>query len=107
MSTDAISKRAELVAGLRELADFYEQHPDMPMPDCPEILVGIDAQADEDGAHAVHDAAVQLGVPFEPPGVPTLNAPHYTARGRFGPGDGLFPSLSLRVYYIPQALPRR
>ena len=103
MSTEATSERAEFVAALRELADFYERNPDMPLPKYPGILVGIWAETDEEGIPAVQAAADLLGVEMHPPGSPSPGQAHYRCTGRFGPGRDLYPSLELRVYYIPES----
>lgn len=53
--------RTEMVAGLRALADFLEQHPDLPLPyhiDATPYLCG----SDEDDRAAVDLAAGILGV---------------------------------------------
>lgn len=97
VAADRTDKNAELVAGLRALADFYEQHPDMPVPDYPNMLVGIDADTDEQGAAIVSEAARRMGAEYQPPGVPLDVAEHHVAETTFGP-------VKLRVYYIPEAL---
>lgn len=88
-------KRA-FIAGLRELADWLVEHPDVPAPPYPNILLDVDADNDEDGAAQVQAIAAEMGVEMYPPGTPSEGQRHYLAGRKFG-------LLGYRVYYIPQA----
>jgi|SRR5690349_19500337 len=55
--------RMALVAGLRQLADFYEQHPELPVPLYPKFLHNIHVDNDEAGIEQVQAMAAVLGVP--------------------------------------------
>jgi len=55
-------RRADLIAGLRELADFYEQHPDMPLPPYPDFRHCVLSNDDDAGVAEVTTVAAQLGV---------------------------------------------
>ncbi len=93
--------RAQVIAGLRELAQYLEDNPDLPVPACygPEgvsVSVGIDTDTskdDDQACRAVVDAAAAIlgGEPVTSPG------DHYEAGCRFSGG------ISYRVLYIPQA----
>ncbi|MEU4781073.1 hypothetical protein [Micromonospora sp. NPDC023633] len=60
--TERDTKRDALVAGLRALADFYETHPDMPLPRYPNFSHCVLAGDDETGQAEVARIAEQLGV---------------------------------------------
>ena len=55
-------KRAALVAGLRELADWYAAHPDMPMPAYPGFRHCVLGDDDAAGVAEVERIAEQLGM---------------------------------------------
>jgi hypothetical protein len=59
---DDCSKRAEFVAGLRELADWYQAHPDAPMPHGPRFSLSIVRDTDEAGEQAIEALAIAMGV---------------------------------------------
>ena len=84
--------RTELIAGLRELADWYEQHPDAAMPAYPHILHSVGGDDDEAGMAEVSRMAWLLNVDA------TDDGHHYVAERRFG-------GLSLRVYYVTREEP--
>ena len=73
--------RNAVVNGLRALADFWSEHPDMPVPRYPELTVNVIAASDEEERAEVDRIAGILGV------TPTLNATetHYRAQVTFGP----------------------
>ena len=79
--------RQALIDGLRELADWYEQHPDAAMPAYPHILHSVGGDNDEAGMTEVSRMAWLLNVDA------TDDSHHYVAERRFG-------GLSLRVYYV-------
>jgi hypothetical protein len=55
-------RRAELVSGLRELADWYEKHPKMPLPSYPDFAHCVLAADDKSGKAEVRKIASILGV---------------------------------------------
>jgi hypothetical protein len=76
-------QRTALVAGLRELADFYEQHPEVPSPSWPRWTHCISSN-EHNGYETVEAYAKALGTtvaenPHREGGVHDINA-----RGRFG-----------------------
>lgn len=77
--TDPNGHRAQVIDGLRELADFLETHPDLPAPDYPQLnfYPRGDDQAERDGVDRI---AAILGVR------PTASAggTHYEVTRRFG-----------------------
>lgn len=58
----ANERRAELILGLRQLADFYSEHPQMPLPLHPTIVHSVMSEEDDTGTLTVIDAATALGV---------------------------------------------
>lgn len=68
MSAPTAAERAQVIAGLRELADLLEAHPDLPVTKYPvfgvhagSVDTGID-ETDDDAGHGIVDqAAVILG----------------------------------------------
>ena len=73
--------RNAVIDGLRALADFLVEHPDMPVPRYPELMVNVIAASDEEERAEVDRIAGILDV------TPALNAAetHYRARAAFGP----------------------
>lgn len=57
--------RAALVAGLHELAQFYEQHPEVPVVRYPDFLHCVMGEDDEAGAAEVRAIAAALGLRAE------------------------------------------
>jgi hypothetical protein len=55
-------KPTNLIAGLRGLADFIEQHPDFPLPTFPEFVHCATAREDEAGVAEVRQIATVLDV---------------------------------------------
>nr|MDT0658075.1 hypothetical protein [Micromonospora sp. DSM 115978] len=95
----AVAERARLVDGLRELADWYAAHPDVPAPYHPELSLGVrhagPGHDDTTGPAEVARIAAMLGVDV------TISANgHHAAVGRFGGVD-------LRVFHVPSASSRR
>jgi hypothetical protein len=79
----AAADRAAWVAGLRDLADFLEGHPDIPVP--PAYHEGVihefpDGETDEQRRAGVDRAAEAMGVPAA-----ETRGGHYKASVRFGP----------------------
>lgn len=88
MSTEAnTDKRAALVAALRELADFYEAHPDAPLPRYPEFAHCVIADNDEDGQSEVVAVADALAVPVK------FNAGSADAHRTFG-------AVEFKAFYV-------
>lgn len=87
MVTEPTSKRAELVAGLRELADWYERHPDVPLPPYPTWTHCVLADEDEAGQYEVVRVADALDVPCR------FKAGSADADREFGP-------VTFRAYYV-------
>jgi hypothetical protein len=89
----AANPRADLIRGLRELADFYDSHPDIELPPYPQfshcVLAADDATGtarDQDVAQAL-DADVEVGA-------------HVKAHRQFG-------AVRFDVYYVTRAAGRR
>lgn len=57
-----VDTRAELIAGLRELANFLEQHPDAPIPPQPTMSWAYLGDNDAAGVAYVRGVAAALGV---------------------------------------------
>jgi hypothetical protein len=89
-----------IVAGLRELADFFEQHPEVPAPVYAQLDLSVrhsETKADDDtGPAEVERIAGILGV-----NVVTRHG-HYLADRRFG-GPDAADGVTLHVIYISQA----
>ena len=81
MAANQTEHRNAVVDGLRALADFWSENPDMPVPRYPELTVNVIAASDEEERAEVDRIAGILGV------TPTLNATetHYRAQATFGP----------------------
>ncbi|WP_242890129.1 hypothetical protein [Actinomadura litoris] len=78
--TETPEKRAACIRGLRDLADFLESHPYLPMPVC--VRVGPLVVGDDDQQRAAVDRIANvLGV--EP--VSNADDTHYEAERSFGP----------------------
>lgn len=86
MTTDA-SKRQDLIDGLRALADWYEQHPDVPLVKYPEFRHCVNAGDDATGRAEVHAIADALGVPV-------------TDKDDESEVIGDFAGLPFRAYYV-------
>ncbi|ROO51042.1 hypothetical protein EDC02_5906 [Micromonospora sp. Llam0] len=54
--------RAQLVAGLRQLADWYEANPGAPLPEYPEFRHCVNTEDDDAGRATVAEVAAALGV---------------------------------------------
>ncbi|TDB86447.1 hypothetical protein E1264_17770 [Actinomadura sp. KC216] len=77
MSTD---DRAAFVAGLRELTEFLEAHPDLPLPR-PDLSFSVREGDDADERAEVDRIAEILGAEPEE----TADGGHYTVARSFGP----------------------
>lgn len=89
-------ERRQFIQGLRELADWYEKHPELPAPPYPDLLFCSFAKSDEDGVAEIRLLADAMGVDMRPPGMPYDTQQHYTAKRQFA-------GLEFRASYIPQA----
>lgn len=69
--------RTELVAGLRELADFIAANPEMPIPDYPRFQHCIGPCSDADGVAVTQTLAEMLDVE------PTVSGGHTNVERRF------------------------
>lgn len=57
-----VTRHEQIAAGLRELADFIQTHPDLPIPDYPAVTCAIGSETDdESGLAQVTAAAAILG----------------------------------------------
>lgn len=54
-------RRAAVIRGLRELADFYSTHPDFPVPECPDFRHSFSATDDRAGVLGIDAMAEALG----------------------------------------------
>jgi hypothetical protein len=100
VSAPTAAERAQMIAGLRELADLLEAHPDLPVTAYPQMLVHagpVDTGTDdenEDAKRAIVDrAAAILGTEAT---VPLPGSGHYEATWR-SRGEG--PSRRFRIEY--------
>jgi len=87
-------RRAQLVAGLRELAQFYVEHPEMPIPRYPDFTHCVMGNVgDEAGTAEVVAIAAGLGVEVD-------YGTHVRARRQFA-------GLPFSAYYVPREVQRR
>jgi hypothetical protein len=80
-TTDPETRQA-LIAGLRALADYLDQHPAVPVPKYGTEIYLSASSTDDGGCAQVAQFARQLGVPV-PKGISYSG--HYEAARRFGP----------------------
>jgi len=71
--------RAATIAGLRQLADWLEGHPDVPVPLDVDVLLHTSAEDDYNGRQAVRKIAAAMGRPM------TVKRTAYEAAVSFGP----------------------
>jgi hypothetical protein len=75
------TERQALISGLRELADFLESNPDVPVPACTDILVFPPCASDAGKRREVDVIASLIGS-----GTKTFSSyRHYQTSRRFGP----------------------
>ncbi len=86
-------ERAGLIAGLRELAEFLDQNPDVPAPRWTDLLVFPPAGSDAEMFAEIDVIADQVGVTASDADSP---AGHYSASRGFGP-------VQYRAVAIPHA----
>jgi hypothetical protein len=86
-------QRALLTAGLRELADFLDRHPQVPAPPWADLLVFPPPGTDAEMFREVDLTAAQIGVTASTDGGP---AGHYVACRSFG-------LVQYRIIAIPEA----
>jgi hypothetical protein len=82
MSHANSEERAGLIAGLRELADFLDQNPEVPAPGRADVLVFPADGTDAEMFAAVDVIAAQIGTTASDAGSPRG---HYSAVRAFGP----------------------
>jgi hypothetical protein len=87
----AVRERAEFVAGLRELADWYAVHPEVPIGYKPTYRYVVLANNDATGSAEIQVFADALGVEV----TRTLYAGHYHATAQFA-------GLTFEAYYVPR-----
>lgn len=75
-------ERKGVIAGLRGLANFLEENPDVPSPRLVEVMVFPSAVADEDALREVDAIAVLISARIDDR---TANYGNYTASRYFGP----------------------
>jgi hypothetical protein len=76
------NERAELIAGMRALAEFLETNPDVPAPGRADVLVFPPGQSNEARRAEIDAIASRIGVE------PQESVPgHYVASRRFGPAE--------------------
>jgi hypothetical protein len=76
-------ERAELIAGLRELAEYLDQNPDVPAPCWTDLLVFPPAGSDAEMFTEIDAIASRIGATASDADSP---AGHYSASRDFGPG---------------------
>jgi hypothetical protein len=85
VTTDPTADRAALIAGLRSLADFLDEHPAVPVPPAYSSLARIVVlpphESDDQDRAFVDDFAAALGVAASDPS----GSGHYAATRKFGP----------------------
>jgi hypothetical protein len=86
-------ERRRLTAGLREVADFLDQHPHVPAPRHTDLLVFPAGKTDAEMFAEIDVIAEQIGVTVSGHHSP---ADHYTAHRDFGP-------VQYRAVAIPHA----
>jgi hypothetical protein len=89
-------ERRRLIAGLRELADFLDQNPQVPAPCSTDLLVFPPRRTDVERFAEIDAIAEQIGVTASGNDNP---ADHYTASRHFGP-------VQYHAVAIPQAARR-
>jgi hypothetical protein len=86
-------ERAELIAGLRQLAEYLDRHPDVPAPRWTDLLVFPPAGSDVEMFAEVDAIASRIGATASDADSP---AGHYSASRDFGP-------VQYRAVAIPHA----
>ncbi len=86
-------ERERLIAGLRELADFFDQNPQVPAPRWTDLLVFPPAGSDPEMFREIDAIAGRIGATATDAGNP---AGHYSASRDFGP-------VQYRAVAIPHA----
>jgi hypothetical protein len=86
-------ERARLIAGLRELAEYLDQNPDLPAPRWTDLLVFPPAGTDAEMFTEIDNIASRIGTTASDDGSP---AGHYSTSRDFGP-------VQYRAVAIPHA----
>jgi hypothetical protein len=76
------TERERLIAGLRQLADFFDQNPDVPAPRNAEVIVLPARRSNTEMFAEIDMIARQIGATASSAGSP---AGHYSAARDFGP----------------------
>ena len=84
-------ERRDLISGLRALADFLEEDPEIPAPFRLDVLVFPPRVSDEDGRAEIDHIAAMIGAPVVDR---TAINQHYTTSRRFG-------AVEYRAVFIP------
>ena len=75
-------ERARLIAGFRALADFLQDHPDVPAPRWADVMVFPPDGTEEEMRTEIDQVAARVGTE---PVDRTADYGHYTASRNFGP----------------------
>ena len=85
------AERRDLISGLRALADFLENDPEIPAPFSADVLVFPPQASDKDGRAEVDRIAAMIGAPVVDR---TARNEHYVTSRRFG-------AVEYRAVFIP------
>ena len=96
------AERRDLISGLRALADFLEDNPEIPAPFCSEVLVFPPRVSDEDGRAEIDRIAAIIGAPVVDG---TARNEHYVTSRGFGAVEyrAVFIPPRVRAYHDAQA----
>lgn len=96
------AKRRDLISGLRALADFLEEAPEIPAPLSADVLVFPPWVSDEDGRAEIDRIAAMIGAPVVDG---TARNEHYVTSRVFGAVEyrAVFIPPSVRVHHNAQA----
>jgi len=89
-------ERARLIAGFRALADFLQDHPDIPAPHCADVMFFPPDATDEQMRAEIDQIAARIGaVPIDRTGA----GGHYAASRSFGPVE--YRAVAISAYARP------
>jgi hypothetical protein len=96
------AERRDLVSGLRALANFLENNPEIPAPFSADVLVFPPGVSDEDGRAKIDHIAAMIGAPVVDG---TARNEHYVTSRRFGAVEyrAVFIPPRVRAYHHAQA----
>ena len=89
-------ERARLIAGFRALADFLQDHPDVPAPRWADVMVFPPDATDEEMRAEIDQIAARIGAE---PVDRTAVGGHYTASRSFGPVE--YRAVAISAYARP------